>query len=230
MKNYEKAYKEALKAMEGLYNVMKYQLSSDALLTLERLKKAFPELCESEDERIREDIIAILKGEITYTTEEDAKRYIAWLEKHGKQKSSDKVEPKFKVGDTVTIKPMSCCGKVFTGEPFRIVDIIEDNYVSDDGKTYSISLQDGWELVEQNPAWSEDDEEMLDAMIDIVSNSLYEPLCPREGMLAWLKSLKPNHWKPSEEQMGVLNNAIHFYGKTVGKEVLESLYNDLKTL
>lgn len=43
---------------------------------------------------------------------------------------------------------------------------------------------------EQRPAdWSAEDEEMLDAMIDIVSNSLYEPLCPREGMIAWLKAL-----------------------------------------
>ena len=107
---------------------------------------------------------------------------IAWVEKQGEQKKSydtcdssmmdnkkspygekrdfgyfeekpaDKVEPKFKIGDTVTVKPMSCHGKVFKGEPFKIVDIIEDNYVSDDGKTYSISLQDGWELVEQKPA------------------------------------------------------------------------------
>lgn len=38
------------------------------------------------------------------------------------------------------------------------------------------------------------------------------------------------HWKPSEEQMAVLKNAIHFYGKTIGKEVLESLYNDLQKL
>lgn len=55
---------------------------------------------------------------------------------------------------------------------------------------------------EQQPAeWSAEDEEMLDAMIDIVSHSLYEPLCPREGMLAWLVSLRPYpHWKPSEEQ------------------------------
>ena len=66
-------------------------------------------------------------------------------------KPADKVELKFKVGDTVTVKPMSCHGKVFKGEPFKIVDIIEDNYVSDDGKTYGISLQDGWELVEQKP-------------------------------------------------------------------------------
>jgi len=38
--------------------------------------------------------------------------------------------------------------------------------------------------------WSEKDEEMFDAMIDIISNSLYEPLCPRDEMLSWFKSLR----------------------------------------
>lgn len=58
-----------------------------------------------------------------------------------------------------------------------------------------------WQKEQQPAEWSAEDEEMLDAMIDIVSHSLYEPLCPREGMLAWLVSLRPYpHWKPSEEQ------------------------------
>ena len=59
-----------------------------------------------------------------------------------------------------------------------------------------------WQKEQQPADWSAEDEEMLDAMIDIVSHSLYEPLCPREGMLAWLISLRPYpHWKPSEEQL-----------------------------
>ena len=40
-----------------------------------------PELKESEDEKMRKQLIAIFKGQIPYTSEEDAKRYIAWLEK-----------------------------------------------------------------------------------------------------------------------------------------------------
>lgn len=80
--------------------------------------------------------------------------------------------------------------------------------------------------------WSEEDEEMLDAMIDIVSNSLYEPLCPREGMLAWLKSLRPS-WKPSEEQIEALHTAVYleemqFYGGL--KDKLRDLYEQLKKL
>ena len=51
--NYEQKYKEALKVMESLYNVVKYQSNSDALLTRQTIEKAFPEFKESEDERIR---------------------------------------------------------------------------------------------------------------------------------------------------------------------------------
>ena len=71
-------------------------------------------------------------------------------------------------------------------------------YVSN--KSYNIGYRDGKRAAEQKPAeWSEKDEEMLDAMIDIVSNSYYEPLCPREGMLAWLKSL-PGRFNPQPKQ------------------------------
>ena len=58
---------------------------------------------------------------------------------------------------------------------------------------YKAGWQDRGKSDEQQSAkWSDKDEEILDAMIDIVSNSLYEPLCPREGMLAWLKALRPS--------------------------------------
>ena len=84
---------------------------------------------------------------------------------------------------------------------------------------------------EQKPAeWSEEDKEMLDAMVDIVANSLYEPLCPRDKMLDWLKSLRPQpHWKPSEEQMKHLERCFS-HGHTSqlpNQHVLESLYNDI---
>lgn len=49
MENYEQKYKEALKVMESLYNVVKYQSSYDALLTCQTLEKAFSELTERED-------------------------------------------------------------------------------------------------------------------------------------------------------------------------------------
>ena len=82
--------------------------------------------------------------------------------------------------------------------------------------------------------WGKDDKEMLDAMIDIVSGSFYEPLCPRKEMLAWLKSLRPS-WKPSEEQIGALNYAYCelFKREDVGHNILgplQKLLDDLNKL
>ena len=77
--DYEKAYKKALeKAREYWETDTDNTLDIKAKGTMEYL---FPELAESEDERIRKEIIAVFKGEIPFTSEEDAKKYIAWLEK-----------------------------------------------------------------------------------------------------------------------------------------------------
>ena len=93
--------------------------------------------------------------------------------------------------------------------------------------------------LQPKPEWSEEDEEMLDAMVDMVSNSLYEPLCPREGMIAWLKSLlmrrpkKSDNWKPSEHQLSMLE-AVILDPNNAGAEschlALESLNEDLQKL
>jgi hypothetical protein len=67
----------------------------------------FPELKENEDERIRKLLISGMKH-LTYTAETFAsipiKDVIDWLEKQGEQKPTDKVEPKFKVGDWIVSK------------------------------------------------------------------------------------------------------------------------------
>lgn len=85
------------------------------------LEMIFPELKESEGGRIKEELILYLKG-ISFTTIERAEQvrnWIAWLEKQGKkelvtcpicgweiekqgeQKPTDKVKPKFHIGDWV---------------------------------------------------------------------------------------------------------------------------------
>ena len=73
----------------------------------EKLKEIFPELAESDDERIRKAIHIYLdwldgrnkdyqpKGNYSI------KDMIAWLEKQGEQKPTDKVEPKFKNGQWI---------------------------------------------------------------------------------------------------------------------------------
>ena len=70
----------------------------------EKLERIFPELAESEDERIRKWLKHII-GEWSYDDlfakgfrKEDI---IAWLEKQGEQNPADKIEPKFHEGDWV---------------------------------------------------------------------------------------------------------------------------------
>ena len=67
-------------------------------------EEIFPELKESDDERIKKNCIHFLELQkqhhaATFEIEE----CIAWLEKQG-EKYTDKTKPRFKVGDWVVIK------------------------------------------------------------------------------------------------------------------------------
>ena len=94
--DYEQLYKEALKRAKKLYE--------QGTIT-ESLSYVFPELKESEDERIRNVLVELVKGNercgyfmINNIT---TSAMIAWIEKQGEQKPANKVEPKFKEGDWV---------------------------------------------------------------------------------------------------------------------------------
>lgn len=54
----------------------------------ERLCKIFPELAESEDERISKEIISYIKNSTVCIDTDTFKKWIAWLEKQGDQKSA----------------------------------------------------------------------------------------------------------------------------------------------
>ena len=92
--NYEKAYKEALE------RAREFQKSKDGLCVL-TAESIFPELAESEDERIKETLIDYFK---IYKKQEECgiktffgiptDNIIAWLEKQGEKKATDKIEPK----------------------------------------------------------------------------------------------------------------------------------------
>jgi len=67
-------------------------------------EEMFPELKESDDERIRKELIDIVKCAykrgVIILGEKEKEKYIAWLEKQ-EQNPTDNVEPKFKVSDIV---------------------------------------------------------------------------------------------------------------------------------
>lgn len=73
--------------------------------------KQFPELKESEDERIRKSLLAYLKGE---SKKLDTKKWIDWLERQGEQKP---VEDQQKEIDYAYRRGLADCRKAFNTEP-----------------------------------------------------------------------------------------------------------------
>lgn len=111
--DYKEKYEHLLKFIKNLYPHM-----SD--YCKEKTEGFIPELKESEDVRIRKEIIKVFTGESGFITKEEAKKYVAWLEKQGEQKSADKVEPKFKVGNWVRA--------ISSGNIFKILSVNDGLY------------------------------------------------------------------------------------------------------
>ena len=92
---------------------------------------------------------------------------------------------------------------------------------------------------EQNPAWSEEDERILNCIIEDIVDTIDDSATDAgersllEKEVKLLKSLKDRYaWKPSDEQMRVLDLAIRcgIYRGTTEETTLISLFNDLKKL
>ena len=70
-----RAYDEALKIAKNYYS------TTDSVADTELIELIFPELKESEDERIRKELIKIVNGHYSLFKEIDRAKTIAWLEK-----------------------------------------------------------------------------------------------------------------------------------------------------
>ena len=193
-----KKFEDFLDRMQGLLDNAKKQ--GRIIVPVEDLENAFPELKESDDERIRKVIIEHFEGSHScmYPYKGFTKEQIlAWLKKQGdiiennmllpfkeydnlmdsinkkkkegyeagyKQglidsKNDQHVQPKFKVGDTIRIKSSSA--------EYVITDIYGGCY---HGKGWSLDIisadrSGDYELVEQKPAWSEEDEYMFNSFL-----------------------------------------------------------------
>ena len=78
--DYKKKYKDALEKAKSMIDDLR---KGEDILAVSNLESMFPELKESEEERIRKEIIRVLKGEISFTSEKENEKFIAWLEKQG---------------------------------------------------------------------------------------------------------------------------------------------------
>lgn len=103
--DYEKKYKEALEIAKRCYKDLNNLDGVVATMSKDFFEEVFPELNESEDERLRKEIIEFIKvSKPEWKNYSDYSSWIAWLEKqkYHKPKNAYKIEPKFKVGDWIT--------------------------------------------------------------------------------------------------------------------------------
>lgn len=130
-----KAYDEALERARKLATDLPNG-RNDRLYHVDDLEHIFPELAESEDERIRKEIISALKN-ANYKGVYD--KHLSWLEKQGEP--TDVEEPNF-------------------FDDFRNSDVEVDS--NEDGLIAETIRY----KKEQKPAWSEKDERIYQSIID----------------------------------------------------------------
>jgi hypothetical protein len=213
-----KAYDEAIERANSL-------LSGNQLGNA-WIYKLFPELKKSEDEIFKELLYnLIISNDYTSSSKEIFSIYgktkedcIAWIEKRG-----EKTEP-IEGFNTEFERQIS----------HLIASIINKEYAYTEEFvkwTSNALLNYAKKQDVQNPAWSEEDDETLNSIL----NDLSQGVIPDDEDMQWLKSFKerfsqPN-WKPSKEQMDALdkakNSPANYYDIRLG---LQSLYNDLKKL
>ena len=215
-----KAYDELFAKAKQIYN------KENDVLIMHTIEDLFPELAESEDEKIRKWIINEIKIKHHNLDEDNVDfvdKAIAWLENIPYTIDHEKREG-FHLGYKAALEKQ--------GESYTKKDV-DDAYV--EGMAFAKNELE--KQGEQKPAeWSKEDEKKMESIIGSIrfNSYMHNSLAPiYEGDICWLKSLKDRiqpktTWKPSEEQMDALNSAR--WNAPFKIEILDSLYNDLKKL
>ena len=134
----------------------------------------FPQLRESEYEKIRKELIKTIKDANSRKGirigDDDCAKFIGWLERR---------IPKFKVGDTIIAKDGTC----IPNELFHIDRIEDDTYFDSESNQILVCNQDDFVLWSQKPAeWSEEDNQNFNAINNILYKMEYPSL---EGLKAY---------------------------------------------
>ncbi len=151
--------------------------------------------------------------------------------KQGKQKHTDKVEPKFKVGDKVRsiIDGFECT-----------IESIDNTCYYGDTTNFDIQDQDGWELVEPKPVtWSEEVEAAI-SLLKHIAEEQEKDDCPHNAndlrkAAQYLETCRlQSQWKPSDRHMKALYRIIEDNELTKCKSeneiAIEDLANQLEKL
>ena len=176
MENYEKKYKEAL---EKARQLCAYPTTKSFISDLQDL---FPELTESEDEKVRQKILFVFYAwrnnkQVNIPSKKEVEKAITWLERQAEQKPNPvlDIEIPFGAKDSELQEATYYIPKGFHAE------IDDDKVVIKQGK--------------QKPAWSEEDEKIrkeivltLEYLVSTPKSALHPGAhYTVEEALAWLK-------------------------------------------
>lgn len=178
-----------------------------------KLARYLDKYTESEDERIRRELIEYLRGDLDDITTDDTDRWVAYLEKQKEQ------------------KPNYCHHEVD-----------ETGWTEEYRKAYydgwnNCNMQHEQIKADQEPAeWSEEDEILRVRTINRLETLNFHGISGKEirESIDWLKSLRPQpSWKPSEEQMNMLRAVINDPNNSGAEScqlALRGIYEQLKKL
>ena len=172
--------------------------------TIGFMTEIFPELQENEDEKIRKWLIALIKSN-----------------EYGSISNVGEM-PCPKLNVLAWLEKQGNLMKALQTSNAEIGELIEKNYYLKE----QLKKQ-----CEQKPIWSEEDSYMLGQAIKCVNNSGKLDVSTEE-IEYWLKSIRLQKWKPTEEQIKALNIAIRcgINPSTWEGDALRSLLEQLKQL
>ena len=218
MKNIYKVNEEAVKKIaERVYD------NGSTVINRNDLEEMFPELAESKDERIKKAIvwcIDTIQGELGINEPEGLpiSELKSWLEKQGEQK------PLFPNNEVRDIWEYLYKFKTLYGHYPNDADEIE------------VIVR---EIIKSKAEWNKRDEEILDTIISVFTHRYADDSEDEQDISSWeivrwaekLKSRKlKSEWKPSNEQMAVLNEVINYAANSELQHWSSFIYTLLKSL
>ena len=185
--DYEKKYKEALERARKIHSEI---VNNEIIGFPGQIEDIFPELRESEDERVRKEMISFLRSPFIKEnlTNEKVAPWLSYLEKQKEQKH-----------------PNGC----FTCDEYK--KGYEEGRRNGFTAGYNKAIKEVEQNVEQKPAeWSEEDEKMRNLAIEWAETMYGQFRFVDIGstdfrkIVAWLKSIRPQpkqEWSEEEKQI-----------------------------
>ena len=208
----------------------------------EAIKVLIPELCESDDERIRAFLYDFIKvcawSEKQFPPRE---KCLAYLEKQKEQKDYRKLYEDIAKSEwfkkAYEGKSLGCDEEQKEQKPINESNMHEPTL--DEARKWNEEYEKGYSLGyengrnEQRLEWSNEDENRFNNLCRIIREAEGWNEVSKNVFIDWLKSLRPQpRWKPSEEQMEALFWTLHQPEEVnkFMKQSLRELYNDLQNM